>query len=1609
MAMAQELASYYISLNVNTQGMGSDIAKKLKTDLDKGFGQSEKEASKSGTNIAKSLSSSITKGLKIGAVGAGAALTGILGTSIAKGFSRLDAIDQAQAKLSGLGNDAKGVTKIMESASASVKGTAFGMGEAATVAAQLSGAGLKAGKGLDQSLKLVADTATIAGTSMSEIGSIFTKVANEGNLTGETLDQLGDRGIPLLSKLAEHYGVTGAEAKKMISEGKVDFQTFQTVMQDTLGGAALKSGDTFKGALANMQAALGRFGVALISPMFKAAPEIFGNLTKGVDSATEGIKPLAEQFGNWLTPKLIEFSEKARQVMTELPGLIQRMKADPQVQQTFQNIKQSITDIKTAAVEMGPALGQMGQAGFMTTLLTLSTVINALAPLITGVLAPALSQLSGFLASNEIAAKGLGVAFVGLYGANKVGSTFSSITTTAKDMKSGFDTAKSSILDIKAGFQGIASEGGKTTQSLSKSAKLGSVFKGITTAVTAMSASFMAFGAALLTNPITWIVAGIVAAGVALWAFFTKTETGKQMWESFTNALKVAWDAVASKFSEVWNTYISPVLDSLRDKSQAVFGWFTTNALPMLQTAFSAIGTALQALLTVIIVPILALLKLAWDGLMLGMSFAWNTILKPAITAIGQVFSWVWNTVLLPLWNMMKASWQVLMSAMAFVWDSILKPVFSAIGAVFSFIWNTVLLPLWNVMKMAWAGIMTSMQFYWTSILQPAFNAIGAVFSWLWNIVLLPLWNQMKANWATTIGFIKGVWENTLRPAWDAMAAKITQVIDMFVKPALERMKNSFNSVKNFISSVVDAIGNVWGKLQSILAKPINFLINSVWNKGILSVWRSAKKFLPISEPPGDMAPLAFKKGGAVHGPGTGTSDSINALLSNGEHVLTNAEVKAMGGHNNVYAIRELAKKGLLTPKNVSSFVSNLKSDGDKGDIGGLFAGAFASGGPVILDKSTMKKAEPAWMKKVDRGHEWAKSRNGRPYVFGGSANGSDGTDCSGFMSGIADVILGGSGARQWATGVFSGNPQTVNVAGQTWEKGLGPAMSIEVWNGGPGGGHTYGTLGQTNKYGATNVESGGNNSRVKYGTADAAGADAGVAKGHGGGQYNLAIGADGDFVSGGTGGLSPEEKQSRIKEKIKEIFNKIMQPIKDEITSIIGPADTVIKELPHKFLETIPNKFLDELFDVVGNLGDLVSTAYDKAKDFGSFLVPSFLRDSGGPLPTGTSTVTNLTGQNEFVLTMQQFKTAQDVLKRMGQVGLADNLKDYVKTTDKEEESTGYTMGQSVSDYFQDDLFSFFGMGGKDNLFTNPSKSLAGTILDMGMNPHKYLKKKEEETPSAVSTETDTTAAKDTTPSSTGIDEDKAAVKDYKVSSKVEKSTTSMPDDDAIPAGTGVERFRGIVTSLLKNYGHPLAWANNTLRRMNQESGGVVDAGNNWDSNAAAGTPSIGLMQVIRPTYEAYKDPKYDKGPYKSGVSINPAANIASSMRYAMQRYGSLPAAYDRAGGYRVGGFVKGMGTGISDSIPAWLSNGEFVTTAASTKKSSGLLQAINSGKIDDSSLIPSSSRVQTAQPVAAGSSAPIYQHNGDIIASNPHAAVEEQKKYMNRAARSAGLHGGR
>ncbi|GAA3496128.1 hypothetical protein GCM10019016_032290 [Streptomyces prasinosporus] len=104
--------------------------------------------------------------------------------------------------------------------------------------------------------------------------------------------------------------------------------------------------------------------------------------------------------------------------------------------------------------------------------------------------------------------------------------------------------------------------------------------------------------------------------------------------------------------------------------------------------------------------------------------------------------------------------------------------------------------------------------------------------------------------------------------------------------------------------------------------------------------------------------------------------------------------------------------------------------------------------------------------------------------------------------------------------------------------------------------------------------------------------------------------------------------------------------------------------------------------------------------------------------------------------------------------------------------------------------------------------------------------------------------------------------------------STTAYPDN--------LDGWIRESLSIMAQHGIPGTYEG-IHRNVMRESSGNPAAVNNWDSNAAAGTPSKGLLQVIDPTFQAYHVPGTALDPF------DPVANITAACNYAADRYGSI------------------------------------------------------------------------------------------------------------------------
>ncbi|MEY8565210.1 tape measure protein [Corynebacteriaceae bacterium 7-707] len=349
-----ELGVGYISVIPETS--------KITPGIKKAFGEADAEAGKSGEkggqSFGQKFTSTATNALKKGGLAAGAAAGAGIAVGVTKGIGRLNAIEQAESKLSGLGNSGKQVGSIMEDALSAVKGTAYGLGDAATVAAAAVAAGVEPGQDLERTLKLVGDAAAIAGTDLSEMGSIFNKVATSGKVQGDVLNQLSDQGIPIVQLLAEEMGVAAEEVYKLGRDGEINFDIFRNAIEKGMGGAALEAGNTAQGALANVGAAAGRLGATLAGPFFEQSKGAFGGITDLLDDLNDRAAPAMQEFSDWLTgtgiPAVQDFASEA-------VDSFQSLASNPALQSALSSTQIAIGKTLDAGKALAPVILDVGK------------------------------------------------------------------------------------------------------------------------------------------------------------------------------------------------------------------------------------------------------------------------------------------------------------------------------------------------------------------------------------------------------------------------------------------------------------------------------------------------------------------------------------------------------------------------------------------------------------------------------------------------------------------------------------------------------------------------------------------------------------------------------------------------------------------------------------------------------------------------------------------------------------------------------------------------------------------------------------------------------------------------------------------------------------------------------------------------------------------------------------------------------------------------------------------------------------------------------------------------------------------------------------------------
>lgn len=201
-----------------------------------------------------------------------------------------------------------------------------------------------------------------------------------------------------------------------------------------------------------------------------------------------------------------------------------------------------------------------------------------------------------------------------------------------------------------------------------------------------------AFNAALLANPITWIVVAImalVAAFVVLWNecdgfrqfWINLWEKVKQLFAAFVESIRPLIDAIVLAFQQawelikvIWQDYLVPMFKAAWEAIKVIWD--------LVKPYFEMVWNNIKTIFSVVKEIIGGYFKAAWE------------VIKGVWDVVVSYFTTIWNNIAL----VFSAVRKVLSGNFQGAWDDI-KKIFSNVGAFFTGVWDTIKRVFSNVGK----------------------------------------------------------------------------------------------------------------------------------------------------------------------------------------------------------------------------------------------------------------------------------------------------------------------------------------------------------------------------------------------------------------------------------------------------------------------------------------------------------------------------------------------------------------------------------------------------------------------------------------------------------------------------------------------------------------------------------------------------------------------------------------------------------------------------------------------------------------------------------------------------------------------------------------------
>lgn len=405
-----------------------------------------------------------------------------------------------------------------------------------------------------------------------------------------------------------------------------------------------------------------------------------------------------------------------------------------------------------------------------------------------------------------------------------------------------------------------------------------------------------------VVSAFTWLAEKVVAVFTTVleWIGSFLTFLQENFWpvvEAILGFVGDAFTALWDGLSWAWENVIQPVFNGILELAKITIGVIATIILTPLLIAWNLLSSAIQWAWENVIQPV-------WQALS---DFAMNTLWP----ALQSVFQWIGD------------AWQWLSDKFSEVWgwirDNVLNPM---VDFFQSTLWPAIQSVIdWIVDKWNWLSETLSTVWGWiyANVIQNVidgfhaiWDAVSAVAGWIadkWNWlygVLLNVWNWLNENVIERqIRGFHRIWEAVLSVAgwiadkWQWMADRLHAGWVWIDEHVFGPLKSGLDTVKGWFRSTVDNIGRIWDGIREKTKKPVEFVVNTVYNNGIRSAWNAVAGLVGLDK----LKEIKFATGGILPGytPGRDPYTFVEPRtgmrigLSGGEAILRPEATRALG------------------------------------------------------------------------------------------------------------------------------------------------------------------------------------------------------------------------------------------------------------------------------------------------------------------------------------------------------------------------------------------------------------------------------------------------------------------------------------------------------------------------------------------------------------------------------------------------------------------------------------------------------------------------------------------------------------------------------------------